>query len=158
MILPPALRAVTPATTLLLPPTLIGCKLGRSRVFSNQSVFFPCLLPWLSLSLSLFLFTQVSKFLHGRDAMAEEYNALMANHTWDLVPCPPKQNLVGSKWVYRVKYRSNGTAERHKACPVAQRFHQQDGFDYHETFYPIVKPATLYLILSLAILSRWTIR
>ena len=90
--------------------------------------------------------------------MAEVYNALMDNRTWDLVPPHPKQNLFRSKWAYRVKYRSDGTVERHKARLVAQGFHQQVGLDYHETFCLLVKLGTIRLILSLAISSRWTIR
>lgn len=47
--------------------------------------------------------------------MAEEYNAFKANDTWDLVPAIPGHNLVGSQWVYKVKSRSDGAVERHKA-------------------------------------------
>ena len=63
--------------------------------------------------------------------MAEEYNALMANGTWDLVSPNPKQNLVGSKWVYRVKYRSDSSVEGHKPRLVASGFHQQVGINFH---------------------------
>ena len=85
--------------------------------------------------------------------MAEVYNALMDNRTWDLVPPHPKQNLVGSKWVYQVKYYSDNTVERHKARLVAQGFHQQAGLDYYAIFCPVVKPATIHLILPLTVLS-----
>jgi len=88
--------------------------------------------------------------------MAKEYNALLANGTWALVP--PLQNLVGSKWVYRVKFHSDGSVKRCKARLVAQRFHQQARIDYHETFFPIVKPVTIHLNLSLPISFQWTIR
>jgi len=127
---------------------------------SKSGIFKPKRLLSLFVALAEFeptSFTQASKFPHWRTAIAEEYNALMANHTWDLVPLYPKQNLVGSKWVYRVKYHSDGTVERHKARLVTQGFHQQARLDYHETFCPVVKPATIRLILSLAISSRWTI-
>ena len=51
--------------------------------------------------------------------MAEEYNALMANSTWDLVPPLPSQSLVGCKWAYQVKYRFNSSMEMHKVRLVA---------------------------------------
>ena len=67
-------------------------------------------------------FTQASKHSKWCKAMFEEYNALIANNTWDLVPSQPSQNLVGSKWVYRAKYKFDGIVERYKARLVAQGF------------------------------------
>ena len=89
--------------------------------------------------------------------MTREYNAIMTNDTWELVLSHPSQNLVGYKWVYKVKHNSDGMMERHKAKLVAQIFHQQVGIDYHETFSAFLKPATIRPSLSLAILYKWSI-
>jgi hypothetical protein len=51
---------------------------------------------------------------HWRRPM-EEYAALLANHTWDLVPCPPGTNMVTSKWLFRHKLTSDGSLDRYKA-------------------------------------------
>lgn len=56
--------------------------------------------------------------------MQEEMDALDANCTWDLVPPPPRTNIVGSKWVFGTKYKSDGSIERYKARLVAQGFTQ----------------------------------
>jgi hypothetical protein len=53
--------------------------------------------------------------------MNEEYRSLMENDTWDLVPLPKGRKLVICKWVYRTKYASDGSVERHKARLVCQR-------------------------------------
>ena len=90
--------------------------------------------------------------------MTEEYNAVIANDTWELVPSQPEQILVSCKWVYWVKFHSDGSAERYKAQLVAFGTYQQPGIDYHETFSPVVKPATIYLVLSLALTFGWSIR
>ncbi|GKV02438.1 hypothetical protein SLEP1_g14874 [Rubroshorea leprosula] len=90
-------------------------------------------------------------------AMAEEFSALLRNNTWSLVPCPPDANVVGSKWVYRIKQKADGSVERLKARLVAQGYTQQPGIDYDETVSPVVKPVTIRVVLSLAVMRSWPI-
>ncbi|CAL8130910.1 unnamed protein product [Prunus armeniaca] len=96
--------------------------------------------------------------IEWRDAMTEEINALLKNHTWSLVPSSPSQNLVGCKWVFRIKHHSDGFIERYKARLVAKGFHQHSGIDYTETFNPIIKPTIIRTILNLAISCGWSLR
>ncbi|CAL9000116.1 unnamed protein product [Prunus brigantina] len=103
-------------------------------------------------------FSQATKHTEWRDAMTEEINALLKNHTWTLVPSSPSQNLVGCKWVFRIKRHSDGSIERYKARLVAKGFHQRPGIDYAETFSPVVKPATIRTVLSLAVSRGWSLR
>ena len=73
----------------------------------------------------------------------EEYAALLANQTWDLVSRPSGCNVVTGKWIWTHKRRADGTLERYKARWVLQGFTQQSGVDDDETFSPVVKPATV---------------
>lgn len=91
-----------------------------------------------------------------RDAMNTEFNALMQNGTWDLVPGDGSKNVVGCKWVFRIKRKSDGTIERYKARLVAKGFHQRPGIDFTETFSPVVKPTTIRIVLSLALSKGWS--
>jgi hypothetical protein len=54
--------------------------------------------------------------------MQAEMDALHANNTWTLVPRKPDMNVVSSKWVFKVKTKSNGTLDRYKARVVARGF------------------------------------
>jgi hypothetical protein len=90
--------------------------------------------------------------------MQAEYDALMRNKTWHLVPPQAGRNLIDCKWVCKVKYKADGSLDRHKARLVAKGFKQRLGIDYDDTFSPVVKPATIRLILSLAVSHGWVLR
>ena len=93
-----------------------------------------------------------------RSAMADEFSALCQTGTWKLVPRPPGVNIVGSKWVFKTKLKPDGSVDKHKECLVAHGFTQQHDIDYGDTFSPVVKPATVRLVLSLAVSRGWTLR
>lgn len=90
--------------------------------------------------------------------MQEEFDAFQAQGTWLLVPSPSNKNIIGCKWVYKLKRNPECTISRHKARLVAQGFSQEQGLDYTETFSPIVKHITVRLILSLATTNKWSLR
>lgn len=90
--------------------------------------------------------------------MAAEFKALTANKTWTLVPYQRQKNIIDSKWVFKTKYKADGTLERRKARLVAKGFQQTPGLDYDETFSPVVKASTVRIILSIAVHFNWEIR
>ena len=89
--------------------------------------------------------------------MEEEYAALLANKTWDLVPRPSSCNVVTGKWIWTQKRRAGGTLERYKTRWVLRGFTQRPGVDYDETFSPVVKPATVRTVFSLALSRSWPV-
>ncbi|RVW12701.1 Retrovirus-related Pol polyprotein from transposon RE1 [Vitis vinifera] len=91
-------------------------------------------------------------------AMREEYDALLANETWKLCPRPVDHNVVGNKWVYKVKQTSTGEVDRFKARLVALGFAQEEGIDFTETFSPVIKPSTVRVLLTLSVQFDWEIR
>jgi hypothetical protein len=86
-----------------------------------------------------------------RSAMQAEYDALIANDTWSLVPQPPGVNMVTGKWIFRHKLLADGSLDRYKTRWVLRGFIQRPSIDYDETFSPVVKPATVRVVLSLAL-------
>jgi len=64
---------------------------------------------------------------------------------------------VTGKWIFKHKFHSDGSLARHKARWVVHGFSQRHGIDYDETFSPVVKPATIRVVLSLAASRSWPI-
>ncbi|CAA6664260.1 unnamed protein product [Spirodela intermedia] len=93
-----------------------------------------------------------------RQAMNEDMKALRKNDTWELVRLPIGKKVVGCKWVYTIKYHSDGSIERYKARLVAKGYTQTYGVDYLETFAPVAKMNIIILLLSLAINSDWNLQ
>ncbi|XP_022024710.1 uncharacterized mitochondrial protein AtMg00810-like [Helianthus annuus] len=87
--------------------------------------------------------------------MESEFSALCKNNIWTLVPRPPNVNVVGSKWIFRTKFKADGSIERYKARMVAQGFTQIPRLDYSHTFSPVVKAATVRTVLALAVINGW---
>ena len=81
--------------------------------------------------------------------MKSEIATLHAYGTWSLVPFDPSMNMVGRRWVYKIKRRSDGAIDRYKARLVARGFTQQEGINYSKTFSPVVKPTIVQLVLTI---------
>ena len=71
--------------------------------------------------------------------MAKELLALESKQARDLVLKPVSGSIIGSKWVYSLKIKFDGTLERYKAWLASQGFKQEYGIDYEKTFAPMAK-------------------
>jgi len=91
-------------------------------------------------------------------AMEDEYRALERNHTWVLVPFFSDMNLIGNKWIFRIKYNSDGSILKYKARLVAKGFLQNLGVDYADTFNLVVKAPTICFLFSLDVQFSWEIQ
>ena len=81
--------------------------------------------------------------------MLEELHSIDENGVWELSPAPPNRQVLGSRWVLIVKRDAQGNVERYKARLVVQGFGQQFGFDYDETYSPVIRIDNVRLLFAI---------
>jgi hypothetical protein len=81
--------------------------------------------------------------------MQEELNNFKRNEVWSLVE-RPKQNVVGTKWMFRNKQDEHGVVTRNKARLVAKDYSQVEGLDFDETFAPVARLESICILLAYA--------
>jgi len=88
-------------------------------------------------------------------AIESELLALKENQTWDIVPCPSSVKPLGSKFVFSIKLRSDGSIDCYKARLVVLGNKLEYGLDYDETFAPVTKMTTIHTILAIVASQAW---
>jgi len=89
--------------------------------------------------------------------MAEEYSSIMVNDAWEVVSRPQDRLVVGSRWIYKVKYVADGSVEKYKTRFVAKGYAQKEGIDYKETFAPVARYTSVRTMISLVAQMVWEI-
>jgi hypothetical protein len=90
-----------------------------------------------------------------KDAMMEEYQSIMKNDVWEVVPRPEGKSMVTSKWIYKIKHAADGNIEKYKARFVARGFSQKEGEDYDETFSLVARYTSIRSTISIASVMGW---
>ena len=90
----------------------------------------------------------MKKRQNRKNSMIEEYQSIMKNDVWDVVPRPKGKSVVTSKWIYNIKPATDGSIEKYKEKFMARGFSQKEGIDYEETLhlYPDTLPSDQYLL------------
>lgn len=98
------------------------------------------------------------KVLEWKEAINEEMRALEKSKTREVINLPREKTVVNYKWVFTIKYRSNGSLERYKARLVAKDLTQTHGVNYLETFALVAKLNTVKLLLSIVANLDWALQ
>ena len=102
-------------------------------------------------------FEESIKHREWKDDMNEEYQSIMKNGIWEIVPRPENKSIVTSKWIYKIKPAADGSIDEYKARFVARGFSQLEGIDYEEKFAPTTRYTTIQSLVSLVASMGWNI-
>ena len=89
--------------------------------------------------------------------MEVELNSIEQNHTRELVLRPQHRQVIGLKWIFKIKYHADGNLDKHKARLVAKGYSQVEGVDYEETLVPTARYTSIRCALALAAHNKWLI-
>ncbi|GJT61385.1 ribonuclease H-like domain-containing protein [Tanacetum coccineum] len=131
--------------------------LGKYVNYSNLSKGNYCFAILLNKGIESKTFIEASQHKHWVDTMNAEMDAFYRKNTWELVNLPAGRKFIGSKWVFKIKYKSGGEIERYKARLVAKSYNQGKGIDFDETFSPVVKIVPVRCLINLAVQFGWTL-
>lgn len=129
----------------------------KSKHFHDENFFTEALLPQIPDPSSVKEALESPDTPHWQTAMDKEYKSLVDNHTWELTDLPPNKSVISSKWIFRRKYHSNRTLSHFKARFVARGYSQEPGIDYFDTYSPVIKIASLRLLLAFATIHDYHI-
>jgi hypothetical protein len=87
--------------------------------------------------------------------MTKEYQSIIKNDGWEIVPRPKSKDVVSSKWLFKTKHAADGSIEKYKARFVARGFSKNEGIDYEETFSPVARYTSIRTIIALAAKMKW---
>ncbi|GJY23649.1 ribonuclease H-like domain-containing protein [Tanacetum coccineum] len=132
-------------------------KYGVERVVNYANLSPPnyCFISALNKSIEPTCYEEVVLDSNWIDAMNAKIEALNENQTWVIVDLPANRKAIGNKWIYKIKYKSNGDIDRYKARLVVKGFNQKEGIDFDETFSPVVKMSTVRCVIALSVTNNW---
>lgn len=87
--------------------------------------------------------------------MLEEYESILKNKVWKIVPRPKDKTIISSKWLFKIKHAPDGSVDKFKARFVARGFSQKEGIDYDEIFAPVARYTSIRTIIAIVAAKRW---
>jgi len=89
-----------------------------------------------------------------REAIDNEIQSIIQNHTWELTDLPPGCKTIGCKWAFKKKLRPDGTVKKYKARLVAKGFIQKTGIDYFDAYSPVARITTIRVLITIASIHK----
>jgi len=91
----------------------------------------------------------------GASAMDDEITALKKNNTFEVVNKPIGRNIIDSKCVFKTQKNADGTLERYRGRAIAKGYSQVPGFDFEDTFAPVIRDESLRVLPAICAKNKW---
>ena len=92
-----------------------------------------------------------------KEAMDNEINSLIQNHTWELTNLPPSCKTIGCKWIFKKKLRPDESIDKFKTRLIAKGFTQRSGVDFFDVYAPVARITTIRVLIALASINKFII-
>jgi hypothetical protein len=73
------------------------------------------------------------------DVMTEEYQSIIKNYVWEIVPRMKSKDVISSKWIFKIKHAADGSIKKYKERLFTHGFFQREDNEYEETFAPVAR-------------------
>ena len=80
---------------------------------------------------------------YWKEAINDEVESILQNHTWELVDIPPGSKPLGYKWIFKKKKKADGSIDKYKARLVIKDYKQKEGLDYFDTYSPVTRISSI---------------
>ena len=80
---------------------------------------------------------------YWKEAINDEVESILQNHTWELVDLPPGSKPLGYKWIFKKKMKADGSIDKYKAKLVIKGYKKKKGFDYFDTYSLVTRISSI---------------
>ena len=89
------------------------------------------------------------------ESMHQELHQFVRNDVWELVPRPKDTYVIGTKWIFKNKTDEDGEVVQNKSRLVAQVYIEVEGIDFDESFAPIARLESIWILLSIVCIMNF---
>ena len=87
---------------------------------------------------------------YWKEAINNEVESILQNHTWELVDLPLGSKPLGYKWIFKKKMKADGSIDKYKAKLVIKGYKQKEGLDYFDTYSPVTRISSIRMLVDIA--------